>query len=91
MSGIKFTRKESRVLIDLLGDLNNTGFASKNLKVLQKKVSRFEDDRTKDCLYCGSKFVSTRMSKIYCSRRCKNKANYIKRTSVNLPDYMEEE
>ena len=91
MSGIKFTRKESRVLIDLISDLQVAGFFSKNLKVLQKKVNRFEDDRTKTCLCCGTKFVSTRKSKIYCSRKCINKANYIKRTSANLPDYMEEE
>ena len=91
MSGIKFTRKESRVLIDLVSDLQVAGFFSKNLKILQKKVNRFEDDRTKTCLCCGAKFVSTRKSKIYCSRKCINKANYIKRTSANLPDYMEEE
>ena len=70
MSGIKFTRKESRVLIDLVSDLKNTGFSSKNLKILEKKVNRFEDDRTKECLNCGQKFVSTRMTKVYCSRKC---------------------
>ena len=90
MSGIKFTRKESRVLIDLVSDLKDTGFSSKNLKILEKKVNRFEDDRTKECLNCGKKFVSTRITKIYCSRNCQNEYNYIRRT-VNLPDYMEEE
>ena len=89
MSGIKFTRKESRVLIDLIQDLKNINFFSKNLKILQKKVDRFENDRTKLCPVCGTRFVSNRKSKIYCSRKCNNKANYMKRS--NSLDYKEEE
>lgn len=91
MSGIKFTRKESKKLVQLIEDLNLTNFHSKDLRVLKSKVERFQEDRSKVCIACGNKFISNRKTKVYCSRKCNNSSNYRKRQDLNSLDYTGEE
>jgi len=81
LSGINFTRKESKILVSLINDLKVIGFSGKNYKMFKKKVLRFQDDRTKVCDECGNKFIANRETKVYCSRKCNNQSNYRKRSS----------